>query len=301
VIIFLDEPYLTSLGSAFVSLPPEKVRALLEETLGGISGLRGVHCCGNTDWSLLLGLPINILSFDAYNYAGALSAYAAEVRSFIGNGGAVAWGIIPNDEDHLAKESASSLKDRLEEAMAPFAKELPSGGWWNNSSSLCGLASLSPAAAGELWRIWRRSPTKCADIHGNPERSIEHLLQEFGKPTPEGSAEGDEPSAGVSTRSQKVQQESAEVGVALYLPQEWGQGLTRLSNRQTLESGPAAPRRARERPPSFVRRSLRQQRRPADSIPKRYATAAPGLVSRSSRWTDQERSWRTWIFAGRSG
>ena len=95
VIIFLDEPYLTSLGSAFVSLPPEKVKALLEETLGGISGLRGVHCCGNTDWSLLLGLPINILSFDAYNYAGALSAYTAEIRSFIGNGGAIAWASCP--------------------------------------------------------------------------------------------------------------------------------------------------------------------------------------------------------------
>jgi methionine synthase II (cobalamin-independent) len=150
VIIFLDEPYLTSLGSAFVALPAEKVKELLEETLGGIGGLRGLHCCGNTDWSLLLGLPIDILSFDAYNYAGALGAYAADVRSFVGKGGAIAWGIVPNDEDHLAKETAASLKDRLEEAIAPFAKEGIAFRQLIEQSLItpsCGLASSSPAAA----------------------------------------------------------------------------------------------------------------------------------------------------------
>jgi len=150
VIIFIDEPYLTSLGSAFVALPTDKVKGLLEETLGGISGVRGLHCCGNTDWSLLLGLPIDILSFDAYNYAGALSAYAAEVRAFVGKGGAIAWGIVPNDEDHLAKETVASLKDRLQEAIAPFAKEGIAFRQLVEQSLItpsCGLASLSPAAA----------------------------------------------------------------------------------------------------------------------------------------------------------
>lgn len=150
VIIFVDEPYLTSLGSAFVSLPPEKVKALLEETLGGIGGLKGVHCCGNTDWSLLLRLPIDILSFDAYNYARALGAYSADVRSFVGKGGAIAWGIVPNDEDLLAKESVASLKDRLEETMAPFATEGTPFTQLVEQSLItpsCGLASLPPEAA----------------------------------------------------------------------------------------------------------------------------------------------------------
>jgi methionine synthase II (cobalamin-independent) len=150
VVIFLDEPSLTSLGSVFVALPTEKVKGLLEETLGGIAGLRGLHCCGNTDWSLLLGLPIDILSFDAYNYAGALGAYAADVRSFVSKGGAIAWGIVPNDEDRLAKESVASLKDRLQEAIAPFAKEgIPFSQLVQQSliTPSCGLATLSPDAA----------------------------------------------------------------------------------------------------------------------------------------------------------
>ena len=150
VVIFVDEPYLTSLGSAFVALPTEKVKELLEETLGGIGGIRGLHCCGNTDWSLLLGLSIDILSFDAYSYASALSAYAAEVRSFISRGGVIAWGIVPNNEEHLGGESVASLQDRLEAAIAPFAKEgTPFRQLVEQSliTPACSLASLSPAAA----------------------------------------------------------------------------------------------------------------------------------------------------------
>jgi len=40
----------------------------------------------------------------------------------MGRGGAVAWGIVPNAEDNLNRETVSSLKDRLEEAMAPFTR-----------------------------------------------------------------------------------------------------------------------------------------------------------------------------------
>lgn len=122
-IIFIDEPYMVSFGSAFVSLSREKVISLLEEVFGGISGLKGVHCCGNTDWSVLLETSADILSFDAYNYAQSLSLYPAEVKRFLGRKGTIAWGIIPNNEESLAKESVASLKDRLDEAMAPFTRK----------------------------------------------------------------------------------------------------------------------------------------------------------------------------------
>lgn len=122
-IIFVDEPYLTSLGTAFVAVPNEQVTTLLEEVLSGIKGLKGVHCCGSTDWSLLLKSSIDILSFDTYNYADSLSCYPAEVKAFVERGGSIAWGIVPNAEDTSAKESVASLYDRLGEAMAPFTRE----------------------------------------------------------------------------------------------------------------------------------------------------------------------------------
>jgi len=162
-IIFIDEPYLTSLGSPFVSLSSEQVVALLEETLAGITGIKGLHCCGNADWSMLLSLPIDILSFDAYNYTTALGVYPTEVKSFLEQGRAIAWGIIPNDEESLAKETVASLNDRLEEAMAPFTRDglrfrqLIAQGLLTPS---CGLASLSLEATEQALELLAELSTR---------------------------------------------------------------------------------------------------------------------------------------------
>lgn len=121
-IIFVDEPYMASFGSVAVPLAKEKVASLLEEVFRGIKGLKGVHCCGNTDWSVILETGLDILSFDAYNYAQSLSLYPVEVKKFLYKKGVIAWGIVPNDGPSLGKESASALKDRLEEAMLPFTR-----------------------------------------------------------------------------------------------------------------------------------------------------------------------------------
>ncbi|MFC2062897.1 methionine synthase [Chloroflexota bacterium] len=145
-IIFVDEPYMSAYGSVGFMLPKERVISLLEEVFSGISGLKGIHCCGNTDWSLILETSTDIVSFDAYNYAASLSLYPEVVRSFLGGKGVVAWGIIPSDEVSLAGESVASLKDRLEEAMAPFTRngirfeQLVAQGLLTPS---CGLATLT--------------------------------------------------------------------------------------------------------------------------------------------------------------
>jgi methionine synthase II (cobalamin-independent) len=155
-IIFVDEPYLVSLGSVFTPIPEEKVPILLEEVIKGIKGTKGLHCCGNTNWSVLLDTTIDILSFDAYNYASSLSTHSDKVKSFLKRGGNIAWGIVPNEDETLAKESLSSLRDRLEEAMAPFTREgvkfrqLVAQGLITPS---CGLESLSPEAAGQALEL----------------------------------------------------------------------------------------------------------------------------------------------------
>ena len=53
-------------------------------------GLAGVHCCGNTDWSLLLDSQVDIVSLDACSYMEQFSLYPVELKRFIGRGGVIA-------------------------------------------------------------------------------------------------------------------------------------------------------------------------------------------------------------------
>jgi methionine synthase II (cobalamin-independent) len=155
-IIFIDEPYLASIGSAFVSLPWERAAALLEEVLGGVQGLRGIHCCGNTDWSLLLQAPFDILSFDAYNYGRSLNLYPAEVKSFLERGGVIAWGIVPNDERALEVETVSSLSQRLDTTMGLLCHKGIDYDMLREQSLLtpsCGLGLLSVEGAAKALEL----------------------------------------------------------------------------------------------------------------------------------------------------
>jgi hypothetical protein len=115
-IVFVDEPYMSSFGSAFVSLSRDQAETLMEEVFAGIQGLKGVHCCGNTDWSLLLSTSVDILNLDAYGYAEALALYPDEVGSFLQRGGIIAWGIVPAS-DQVHEETVDSLSDRFHQAV----------------------------------------------------------------------------------------------------------------------------------------------------------------------------------------
>ena len=155
-VIFIDEPYLTSLGSAFIALPNEQISQLISEVLAGISGIKGIHCCGSTDWSLLLNLPVDIISFDAYNYLDSILCYQADLCSFVRKGKAVAWGIVPNDEDVLRKESIATLYDRFCDALAPLTREgIPIRDLVRQSiiTPTCGLASLSQDAVEQVFAL----------------------------------------------------------------------------------------------------------------------------------------------------
>ncbi len=150
-IIFLDEPYMASYGSSAAStLSAQTVIDALNEVFSGLSGLKGVHCCANTDWSVLLRTNADIISFDTYGYAASLALFPNEVGAFLQRPGAVAWGIVPTDAAALAGESVASLKDRLEEAIAPFTRHgIPFRELINRAmlTPACGLAGLTEGEA----------------------------------------------------------------------------------------------------------------------------------------------------------
>ena len=154
-ILFFDEPYMSSIGSAFVSIPRERVIELLEGAFEGIKSLKGVHCCGNTDWSILLNTSVDILSFDAYNYSHTIALYT-EVNDFIERGGVIAWGIVPREDKALQSETAKNLLDRLTDDMAGLERKGISRNKLLSQSLLtpvCGLEPVSEEAAEQVLQL----------------------------------------------------------------------------------------------------------------------------------------------------
>ena len=122
-IVFVDEPSLALIGASVVALNRDEVVRDLEEVFAGLRGLKGTHCCGNTDWSMLLQTSVNAISFDAYTYAENLALFADDVKKFLDRGGVLAWGIIPTVEEQIAQETTESLVARLDAGIALLVKK----------------------------------------------------------------------------------------------------------------------------------------------------------------------------------
>ena len=147
VIIFTDEPYLASFGSAFINLSREQVTNMLDEVFSAIhseGGLAGVHCCANTDWGLLLTTQVDVLNLDAYGYLENLSLYPAELRSFLDRGGIVCWGIVPNSED-IRKVTANELAKRLRIGLKMIADKAKGRGVQIKMDDFIQRSLISPA------------------------------------------------------------------------------------------------------------------------------------------------------------
>ena len=131
-IVFLDEPSLTGFGSAYLPMSREEVLEILtqtlEETRDAASGpvTLGTHCCGNTDWSLLLNAPLDIVSFDSYGYFESLRLYAQPLAAFLSRGSWLAWGLVPTNED-FQHETTDKLWQRFKEQATRLAADLNLG------------------------------------------------------------------------------------------------------------------------------------------------------------------------------
>ena len=102
MIMFFDEPFLTGVGSAYTTVNRQEVidvYAELADTLKSQGSLIGIHCCGNTDWSMLTDTPgIDIINFDAFNFQERFVLYADNLNHFLKRGGIICWGIVPTNE-----------------------------------------------------------------------------------------------------------------------------------------------------------------------------------------------------------
>lgn len=152
VIIFFDEPYMVSFGSAYVSVSKEDVVGLMNEVLDGLDARRGIHCCGNTDWSVLFDVHTDIINYDAVEYMDTIFYYKTELEKFFKRGGTIAPGIVPSSEQALAvsSEQVRGWWRRFLELVS--AVESPTGREYLFTPS-CGLGTVSPEVAERAFRL----------------------------------------------------------------------------------------------------------------------------------------------------
>lgn len=163
VMVFVDEPMLSGYGSAFTPVSREKALTLLglclEEcrervaalTLPGgkpLQAVLGVHCCGNTDWGLLIDAGFDVVNLDSAGFGANLLLYPEALRRFYARGGAVAWGAVPTAL--TGQETARGLWDGLKALLDQLAdKGFDRAALARQAlvTPACGLGSLSTAQA----------------------------------------------------------------------------------------------------------------------------------------------------------
>lgn len=120
-VIFMDEPSMSQYGtSAFITVKREDIVGAINEAatvLQDNGAIIGTHCCGKTDWSMIIDSGVDVINFDGFYFGESLALYAKEVETFLKKGGFIAWGIIPTlDKDALEVATTQSLLEIFETA-----------------------------------------------------------------------------------------------------------------------------------------------------------------------------------------
>lgn len=160
MIVFVDEPFLGCFGSAFTPINREDVVRALTELSAGIKQsediLIGVHCCGNTDWSIFMDVPgIDIINLDAFSFQERFVLYAQNLAQFLKKGGIVCWGIVPTQE-FSGNETPDLLAGKVMEGIGTLIKKGVDKDLLLKQmlvSPSCGLGSLDTGNSEKILRL----------------------------------------------------------------------------------------------------------------------------------------------------
>jgi hypothetical protein len=129
VLFFLDEPMLAIYGStAMLTVSREEVIARTNSVVDPLraeGAVVGMHCCGNTDWGLVMTTNLDVINFDCYSFGPSLALYPREVNAFLARGGWFAVGAIPTifpDTDTIDREDEHRLLARLRQWFAAMSE-----------------------------------------------------------------------------------------------------------------------------------------------------------------------------------
>jgi methionine synthase II (cobalamin-independent) len=162
VIIFFDEPAMVSFGSAFVSISKEEAISLFDEVIEGLDANVGIHCCGNTDWSVLLNTKVDIINYDAFNFMDTLFYFRDELSAFLERGGRIAPGIVPSSGEALDPITPADLHELWRRFKGLLLETAGTEGDESIVTTACGLGSLAEGEALKALDLLSRLPVVTA-------------------------------------------------------------------------------------------------------------------------------------------
>jgi hypothetical protein len=161
VICFIDEPILSGFGSStYISVKREDVVAHLVEVIEAIhadNAVAGIHCCGNTEWSILIDAGVDMVNFDAFGYGETIAIYAESVKTHLERGGTLAWGVVPTSHA-IREQTVETMMQHFETMMDNLAakgidKQLILEQALITPS--CGTGSMAPQDAEKVFEMTR--------------------------------------------------------------------------------------------------------------------------------------------------
>jgi len=159
VVCFVDEPILSAFGSStYVSVTRGDVVARIGEVIEAVhaeGALAGVHCCGNTEWSILIDAGADIVNFDAFCYGETLLMYAQALGPFLERGGCLAFGLVPTSPAVREQTAAglAGLYEDLSGALAAKGLDKRRIAEQTIVTPACGTGSLEPADAERVFQL----------------------------------------------------------------------------------------------------------------------------------------------------
>ena len=159
IILFIDEPYLGAFGSAYTPInriDVVKVLTELTEAIKSENVLVGIHCCGNTDWSIFTEVnSIDIINFDAFGFLEKFMLYAQDLKGFVKRNGIICWGVVPTQE-FTNREGAELFVKKLNSGIDALAqKGVDKDLLLNNLlvSPSCGLGTLEGEKSEKIFKL----------------------------------------------------------------------------------------------------------------------------------------------------
>jgi hypothetical protein len=172
IICFIDEPILSAFGSStYVSVSRDDVVAAVRECVDAVhadGAYAGVHCCGNTEWSILIDAGVDIVNFDAFEFGQTIAMYPDHVKAHLERGGNLAWGVVPTSPA-IREQTVESLEVKLNEgidnlAAKGIAKDLIVRQALITPS--CGTGSLAVPDAEKVFELTSALAKRMKEKHG---------------------------------------------------------------------------------------------------------------------------------------